>query len=215
MTKININEIFYSISGEADSMGLPMVFVRFSGCNLNCSWCDTKYAKDSYQPMTPNKILEEISKFGCSNVLITGGEPMMQPEGLHELICLLLIKRYKVWVETNGSYNIHNFWASQIRPDLTWIPDLKMPSSGMNHHNEFKNLNYCNQVKCVVADDTDLEYATHFLRGLNYEGVAWFNPVHGKMDLKKLAEWIKKQKQPNWRVGIQLHKLIWGKKRGV
>ncbi|MCX8011618.1 MAG: 7-carboxy-7-deazaguanine synthase QueE, partial [Desulfobacterota bacterium] len=130
-----VNEIFFSIQGESSYAGWPCIFVRLTGCNLRCSYCDTPYAYDEGNPMTIAEILEEIKKIPCNLIEITGGEPLIQEE-TPSLINTLIENEYKVLLETNGSMDI-----GRINPKCVRIIDFKCPSSDMDHFNNFNNIN--------------------------------------------------------------------------
>jgi len=146
---LRINEIFYSIQGESTAVGLPFVFVRLTGCNLRCHYCDTRYAYDEGQWLENDTILERVSRFACPRVAVTGGEPLLQDQ-TPILIADMLARGYDVSMETNGSLDI-----SVLDPRCTIVMDIKCPSSGMHAHNRLPNLKrlgFKDQVKFVIAD---------------------------------------------------------------
>ena len=150
--KLNICEIFFSLQGESTYAGLPCVFVRLSGCNLNCTYCDTLYAKSESFPMDLNAILKKIESYNCNLVEITGGEPLLQTNTLN-LISELINKKYKVLLETNGSISIKS-----IHPDCIKILDIKCPSSGESHNNLKENLKFLtnkDELKFVIGTRED------------------------------------------------------------
>ena len=163
--KLNICEIFFSLQGESTYAGLPCVFVRLSGCNLNCTYCDTLYAKSESFPMDLNAILKKIESYNCNLVEITGGEPLLQTDTL-TLILELINKKYKVLLETNGSINIQN-----IHPDCVKILDIKCPSSGESHNNLKENLKFLtnkDELKFVIGTREDYEFAKTFIKKENF-----------------------------------------------
>lgn len=207
----NISEIFYSIQGEGTRAGLPCVFVRLQGCNLNCSWCDTQYAQDPDEPsikLKGKEIIDEIAKYNCKFVEFTGGEPLLQP-AITEIMEWLCDNGYIVTLETNGSILL-DFIDSRIIKIL----DIKCPSSGMNGNNNFKNLEYLHkddEIKFVIAGRDDFYYAYDIISKyyLTQRANLLFSTVFGKVDLKELAQWILESGLPV-RLQVQLHKIIWG-----
>lgn len=214
----NISEIFYSIQGEGTRVGMPCVFVRLQGCRLRCVWCDTPYALDINQNetmMNGCQIVENIKSFGCDFVEFTGGEPFEQPE-IHFLMKDLVDRGYTVAVETSGYIEL-DFLDKRIIKIL----DVKCPGSGMAKKNKFENFKYLqkhDEVKFVIADRVDYEYAKEICR--KYElaekcDSILFSPVFGKMENVELAEWIL-QDNIKVRLQLQVHKYIWHPdKRGV
>lgn len=213
---LKVNEIFYSIQGESSYAGLPCVFIRLSGCNLRCSYCDTTYAYDEGFEMELEDILERVGNYNCRLIEITGGEPLLQKE-TPELIRRLLDSGCKVLMETNGSLDISVVDERCIR-----IMDVKCPSSGMHEQNDLENLNRIgksDELKFVIADRADYEYAKDILdiAGKNPASLptVHFSPSFGKIILKDLASWILEDAL-DVRLHVQLHKFIWGTSdRGV
>ncbi|MFB3926088.1 MAG: radical SAM protein [Syntrophales bacterium] len=206
---LKVNEIFYSIQGESTYAGYPCVLIRLSGCNLRCSFCDTRYAYTEGVSMEISEILETVAGYGCPLVEITGGEPLLQEE-TPALILSLLEKSYRVLMETNGSMDI-----SRVDPRCVRIIDVKCPSSGESHRNDLQNLNRLtggDEIKFVIADRTDYEYAKMILlRNQRIEEIAvpvHFSPAFGGISLETLASWILEDRLPV-RVHVQLHKIIW------
>lgn len=201
-----VNEIFYSIQGEASRSGMPCIFIRFAGCDLSCSYCDTTYAKTTGMTMTPKRIINSISAYPCRNICLTGGEPLQQ-ENLNTLVSMLLRKKYSVSIETNGCRNI-----SKISRNVHFVMDIKCPGSGQDKQNIFKNLDSLKKsddVKFVVTDRQDYEWAGHLIRKkkLNDKFNVFLSPVHGNLKPEKLAEWLLKDGLAA-RLQLQLHKLI-------
>ncbi|MCJ8502015.1 radical SAM protein [Desulfatitalea alkaliphila] len=212
---LTISEIFHSIQGESSWAGLPFVFVRLTGCNLRCRYCDTRYAYDGGQPMTVDAILQRIAAFGCPRVLLTGGEPLLQGT-TPQLAEALSDRGYTVTVETNGSLDIGVLDARCHR-----IMDIKCPSSGMQHHQRWANLDLLapgDEVKFVVADRDDFQYALDILPRLAARQAAeriLFSPAQGILPPRQLADWLLATRTEA-RLQLQLHKILWpDQDRGV
>jgi 7-carboxy-7-deazaguanine synthase len=211
---LRVNEIFHSIQGESIDTGLPCVFVRLTGCNLRCSWCDTEYAFEEGRSMSVDQVVEEVSRYGCERVEITGGEPLLQPESL-VLMETLLARGHRVLLETGGSLPIEEVPEGVVR-----IVDVKCPGSGEADGNRWENLESLgpdDQLKFVVNDRGDYDWAVRVVRErrlLNRCHVL-FAPVHGALAPGDLARWVLEDRLPV-RVQIQLHKVLWpGVARGV
>ncbi|MCD6353431.1 MAG: radical SAM protein, partial [Proteobacteria bacterium] len=185
---LKVNEIFYSIQGESSYAGWPCIFIRLTGCNLRCSYCDTAYAYEEGEEKTVFAILEEIQKFQCVLVEITGGEPLLQAE-TPVLVNGLLKQGYRVILETNGSLDIRRVSNQCVR-----IVDFKCPGSGMADANNLKNLDYLSdqdEVKFVIGSREDFNYAraliermggSHKKKGGRIENSIHFAPVFGKLE---------------------------------
>jgi 7-carboxy-7-deazaguanine synthase len=211
---LKICEVFKSIQGESSCSGRICSFVRLAGCNLRCRWCDTAYAWEGGTDRTAGSIVSEAKAHGTSLVEITGGEPLLQPET--PLLCEMFIEAgYTVLVETNGSIDI-----SPVPPRVIRIVDIKTPSSG--HENSFLDENYralrlIDECKFVISDRIDFDWSMDIVRKKNLNTIVSnviFSPVVKACVPDQLAEWIIEEKAPV-RLGIQLHKIIWGDKRGV
>ena len=207
---LRVNEIFYSIQGESTFAGFPCIFIRMTGCNLRCTYCDTTYAYDQGDDIRLDSILATVKKFDCSLIEVTGGEPLIQNE-TPDLISTLINNGYTVLLETNGSQDI-----SMVDTQCTRIVDIKCPSSGMDNKNYWKNLDYItpnDQLKFVIAHRQDYLYAKKVLGAAAIKRrkklLINFSPVFNEIDLKDLAEWILEDNLPV-RLQIQLHKYIWG-----
>ena len=207
---LRVNEIFYSIQGESTFAGFPCIFIRMTGCNLRCTYCDTTYAYDQGDDIPLDSILTTVKKFDCSLIEVTGGEPLIQNE-TPDLISTLINNGYTVLLETNGSQDI-----STVDTRCTRIVDIKCPSSGMDNKNYWKNLDYItpnDQLKFVIAHRQDYLYAKKVLDAAAIKRIKKllinFSPVFNEIDLKDLAEWILEDNLPV-RLQIQLHKYIWG-----
>lgn len=207
---LRVNEIFFSIQGESSFAGLPCVFVRLTGCNLRCKYCDTRYAYEEGGLMEIPEIITRVSGHNCRLVEITGGEPLLQEE-TPRLISGLLDLGFTVLLETNGSRDVSGVDRRCVR-----VLDIKCPSSGESEKNDFGNLTvltHLDEVKFVVGDRADYEYAknviTKFAGVLGSLKPPLISPVFGRIDPKSLASWILEDRL-NARLQVQLHKIIWG-----
>jgi 7-carboxy-7-deazaguanine synthase len=210
-----VNEIFYSIQGESIHSGRPCIFVRLTGCNLRCSYCDTRYAYEQGVNMGITEIINRIDAHRCRLVEITGGEPLLQSQ-TPILIHRLLENGYEVMLETNGSLDI-----SRVDGRCIKIVDIKCPTSGESDKNDLGNLKRLgskDQVKFVIGDRSDYEYSKVTMGSISPdfpEEQILFSPVSGGISPSQLAEWILEDNL-NVRLHLQLHKIIWpDKKRGV
>jgi len=207
---MKINEIFYSLQGEGKWMGLPNIFIRTTGCNLRCSFCDTKYAYDTGKTMNIEEAVKNIKNYPCKNVCITGGEPLMQDETL-DLINILIKKGYKICLETNGSKNLEEL---ANKKSLMISLDIKCPSSKMHEKMQLENINLLeqkDQLKFVVKNKEDYNYAKKLINKYKPVCSVFFQPVW-KINPKELAEWIINDGL-NVQMSLQLHKILWGKKK--
>lgn len=209
---MKVNEIFLSVQGESKSSGFPTIFVRFTGCNLRCNYCDTTYAYYEGTEMTPAEIMSEIKKLHYKRVCITGGEPLLQDE-INELLDLL--RSYSVSIETNGSIDVSKVTGYE---NLSLVVDMKAPSSGVSDSMLFKNieaLSHNDEVKFVIGDRNDYEWARSIVETYPCKGVVTFSPVFSKVSYREVVEWILEDRL-DVRFQIQLHKIIWdAEKRGV
>ena len=209
---MKINEIFYSIQGEGAWTGLPNILIRTTGCNLRCSFCDTKYAYNKGKEMTLNEIIKKIKQYPCKYVCITGGEPLLQKDIIY-LIDELLKKGYKISIETNGSLSIEKLVDKK---SLMISLDIKCPSSNMYENNYLENINFLkkgDQLKFVIKNKKDYQYAKGILEKYKPLCTVFFQPVWGK-NPKILTKWIINDGL-NVKLGLQIHKIIWGEKREV
>jgi Organic radical activating enzymes len=207
---VKICEHFRSLQGEGLMMGIPTHFIRTVGCNLTCEWCDTGYASEGGMEMSIEEIVNVIGN--TENVCVTGGEPLLQKDTIPLLERLVAIGK-KITVETNGSIDVSKIPQSQR---IIISMDIKCPSSGMNDRMLYSNvpmLKEKDQLKFVIGDKSDLEYATEFVRNNEVCASIIFTPVGG-MNLRPLAEEVLARRL-NVRVLPQLHKLIWGDQRAV
>jgi len=208
---MKINEIFYSLQGEGKNTGLPTIFIRVTGCNLRCSYCDTKYAYYTGKELEIPKIIKKIEKYNCKNICITGGEPLLQKD-ITLLIDKLTEKNYNICLETNGSCSIKNI---SNKKNLVISLDIKCPSSNMQNKMDYSNIKLLkeeDQLKFIIKNKKDYEYAKEIIERYKPKCTVYLQPVWGT-NPEKLAEWIKKD-YLNVRLGLQLHKIIWGEKRG-
>ncbi|MFC1592188.1 radical SAM protein [Thermodesulfobacteriota bacterium] len=205
---INVNEIFYSIQGESSFAGRPCIFVRLTGCNLRCAYCDTQYAYGEGEALSLAAVLERVGAYPCRLVELTGGEPLLQ-EPAPELIAGLLDRGYTVLLETNGSQDISRADSRCIR-----IVDVKCPSSGEAASFDSANLDRLgsrDEVKFVVGSRADYEYARDMLRQVRERTAVahiHFSPVHALLEPERLAGWILEDGL-EVSLGLQLHKLLW------
>ncbi len=213
---LKVNEIFLSIQGESTRAGFPCAFIRLTGCNIRCSYCDTTYAYEEGVMMEIAAIMKKVEGFNCQLVEITGGEPLIQDE-TPELIRALLDAGYIVLLETNGSKDI-----SMVDRRCIKIMDIKCPSSNEETHNDlenFKRLNQGDELKFVIADKRDYDFAVETLSlipaGKRDAIHVNFSPCFGRISPHILSEWILRDKL-KVRLNIQIHKYIWPpNKRGV
>ena len=212
---MRIEEIFCSIQGEGSRRGRPCTFVRLTGCPLRCRWCDTAYAFHGGEEVDIDTVLERVGKFAPRLVCVTGGEPLAQ-EAVHPLMDRFLDAGYEVLLETSGALD-----ARGVDPRVVRILDLKAPGSGENERNHwptFDELRPTDEIKFVLADRADFDWARDLVRERSLASsvaCVLFSPVHGELDPAELAGWILEEDLP---VVLQLqeHKLIWpGVERGI
>jgi 7-carboxy-7-deazaguanine synthase len=211
---LKINEIFYSIQGESTFVGLPTVFVRLTGCNLRCTYCDTKYSYYEGEKMSLPDILTQVASYGTPYVCITGGEPMLQKSVL-TLMRELCDRGHKVSLETSGSFD-----CAGVDPRVKLVLDVKTPDSGAANSFKISNLNLLDrdiEMKFVICSEQDLEWSEYFCRQhqIFEKFIVLYSPSYGKIDPKWLSENIL-QKKSSARLQLQLHKYIWSPEtRGV
>ncbi len=180
--RLHINEIFYSIQGESTHAGRPCVFVRLTGCNLRCKWCDTEYAFYEGRRMPIAEVVQIIRGYRCDLVEVTGGEPLLQ-EGVYPLSDAMLEAGASVMIETSGAVDV-----SRLDPRIIKIMDLKCTGSGECERNLWSNLEHLtmrDEIKFVVADRADYEWARHAIatRGLaDRAGALLLSPVYGQLE---------------------------------
>ncbi|HSE84338.1 MAG TPA: radical SAM protein [Thermodesulfobacteriota bacterium] len=213
---MKISEIFFSIQGEGMEIGLPTIFVRLFACDLRCSWCDSMYAVEGrdFKDMTIEEVKREIERFGCKRVCLTGGEPLIQKKELEVLARDLVDEGYNVVLETSGHKEPPPiFWAESSLISM----DCKCPSSGMQgkmNFSLFEKLRPKDQLKFVIQDEADYEYAKEILKKYQIKANIIFQPVYGT-NLKWLTERVLEDKLVDVKVLPQLHKIIWGNIKGV
>ena len=205
--KIKINEIYQSIQGESSYSGLPCIFIRFTYCNLRCSYCDTEYAFHEGDEMSIQEILKKVNSYKYNLVEITGGEPLLQ-EGCVELISKLEKENKKVLIETGGALPI-----KKISSKTHIILDIKCPSSNMSDKNLWENINHLkksDEVKFVIGNKEDYEWTKKIIEEyqLNQKCFILFSPVYNKIEPRKIVKWILKDNL-DVRFQIQIHKEIW------
>ncbi len=209
-TELNINEIFYSLQGEAREVGLPTVFVRLTGCPLRCSYCDTEYAFKGNNLFSIDAVLTEIKKYNTKFVCVTGGEPLAQIN-CHILLDRLVKENYQVSLETSGSIDI-----ADINPGVSIVMDVKTPSSNESDKNLYTNiekLELKDQLKFVIGSKADFDWSVALLSKHPTPAEVLFSPVFEAVEPMQLAQWIL-DGQLNVRLQVQLHKLLWGDEKG-
>jgi 7-carboxy-7-deazaguanine synthase len=202
--------MFRSIQGEGLMIGAVTYFIRSVGCNLSCSWCDTRYSRDGGEDIPVKEIADRVK--GERNICVTGGEPLLQDD-VYELLNTLINDGKNIVLETNGSVDISKVPAHK---NLMISMDIKCPSSGMSEMMDTSNIQHLkstDQLKFIIGDGSDLEYAVSFIESHDIPCNIIFSPVGG-MDIEPLTEEVV-ERGLNVRVLPQLHKLIWGNKRSV
>ncbi len=211
---IKVNEIFYSIQGESTCAGLPCVFVRLTGCNLRCCYCDTQYAYTDGTNLSLAEIQNKVSKFNANLIEITGGEPLLQSQVVY-LSRNFIDQGKTVLVETNGTQNIAQLPAPAIR-----IMDIKCPGSGESDKMDWKNIDRLrarDNVKFVLSNREDFDWAVEVVLRYNLldRATILFSPTFGLLNPEVLASWMLDLSLPI-RLNLQLHKYIWNpNQRGV
>jgi 7-carboxy-7-deazaguanine synthase len=211
---MKVCEVFTSIQGESSYAGLPCTFIRLTGCNLRCTYCDTTYAYAEGSERSVEEVADFVRDRGVKLVEITGGEPLMQ-EDVHPLIERLLNSGYTVLVETNGSMNIR-----EIDSRAVLILDIKTPGSGMSGEMDFSNLAHLKQtdeIKFVLTGRADYDWAKEIMSryALEEKCHVLFSPAFGILSPEKLSEWILEDSLAV-RLNLQLHAYIFGSgKKGV
>jgi 7-carboxy-7-deazaguanine synthase len=208
-----VNEIFFSIQGEGTRAGRPCVFVRLTGCPLRCVWCDTAYAFHEGKRRELDEVVAEVEAFPCRLLTLTGGEPLSQVDAF-PLVTRLADRGFEVLVETSGHVPIE-----RLDPRAVAILDVKAPGSGESgrmHAPNLDRLRAQDEVKLVLADRADYEWARTLARDPRLHGATvLFSPVHGQLDPGQLGRWILEDGLPV-RLQVQLHKQLWpGVERGV
>lgn len=210
--RLKVAEIFYSLQGEADSVGIPTVFVRLTGCPLRCQYCDTAYAFHGGEWWELDAILQRVGEYGARHVCVTGGEPLAQRACL-TLLTALADAGYRVSLETSGAMPIDAVDRRVIR-----VVDVKTPGSGEEHRNRYDQLALLRpeeQVKFVVCDRADYDWSRAKVSDtqLPQRCQVLFSPSHEQLPARTLADWILEDRLPV-RFQIQLHKYLWGNVAG-
>ena len=218
--RYNVNEIFLSIDGEGYRTGLPVVFIRLYGCNLNCSYCDTRYSceKEEYREMSLYDILAQVLSYGVPRVTLTGGEPLIHP-GVKDLIVSLVANDIEVNIETNGAVDLDEFIEFKYNSKVVFTMDYKCKSSGMEDKMILSNLEFLQPkdvIKFVVSNYNEMEKMEYILESSKCKAQPYVSPVFGAIEPSELVEYILDNKLNNVKVQVQLHKIIWNPNmRGV
>ena len=210
--RLRITEVFHSLQGEADTAGLPTVFVRLTGCPLRCHYCDTEYAFYGGQWWSIDAVLERVAPFGTRYVCVTGGEPLAQPN-VHKLMARLCDRGFRVSLETSGALDARAVDARVVR-----VLDVKTPGSGEESRNFLPNFGGVRPedlVKFVLTGRADYDWSRAFVAAHNLAArtQVLFSPSYGELDPTELAAWILADRLPV-RLQLQLHKLLWGGEPG-
>jgi 7-carboxy-7-deazaguanine synthase len=211
---VKINEIFFSIQGESSYAGLPCAFVRLTGCNLRCGYCDTKHAYEEGREQATEQVIEAVSRFPTKLVEVTGGEPLLQEETL-SLVTAFTERGYKVLIETNGTVSLQGIDAR-----ATVVMDIKCPGSGMSGHMLWDNVDLLrphDEVKFVLTDRDDYDWASGIIeeRKLVGKHIVHLASAYSVLDPRLLASWILEDGL-DARLQLQLHKYVWPNvERGV
>ena len=210
--RLKITEIFYSLQGEALTVGIPTTFIRLTGCPLRCQYCDTEYAFSGGDWMGFDAILERVAANQTRYVTVTGGEPLAQKPCL-DLLAMLCDAGYRVSLETSGALDI-----SKVDSRVVKVMDIKTPGSGEEKRNHLENLDCISehdQIKFVICDQRDYEWSRELLQrhDLNERCEVLFSPSFEQLAATDLADWILRDGLPV-RMQMQLHKLLWGNQPG-
>ncbi|MDO9424247.1 MAG: 7-carboxy-7-deazaguanine synthase QueE [Methylobacter sp.] len=212
MSLLRITEIFHSLQGESNTVGLPTVFIRLTGCPLRCVYCDTAYAFAGGKKIEIDAVIAQAEQYGTQYITVTGGEPLAQPACL-ELMTKLLDKGYSVSLETSGALDV-----SEVDQRVVKVMDLKTPSSGELSRNRYQNIEYLtqkDQLKFVIGNDEDYHWSKAVLTEYDLPNRCeiLFSPVMGQQNPTELAEKILKDRLPV-RFQLQLHKILWDDAQG-
>ena len=210
--QVRITEVFYSLQGESNTVGLPTVFVRLTGCPLRCNYCDTAYAFKGGQLCSIEEVIKQVQRYAPRYVTVTGGEPLAQPACL-ELLTQLCDLGFQVSLETSGAMSVANVDSRVIK-----VMDLKTPSSTEMQRNCLDNISFLtakDQVKFVMANRNDFDWSVDMMQRhqLAQRCQVLFSPVYGQLASRDLAAWILKDNLPV-RFQLQLHKIIWNDEPG-
>ena len=211
-TRLRLTEIFYSLQGEADTVGIPTVFVRLTGCPLRCQYCDTAYAFYGGQWWTLPDILAKVAEFGTRFVCVTGGEPLAQ-KNCQSLLTALCDAGYRVSLETSGALPI-----DAVDPRVIRVVDVKTPGSGeesRNLYDQLAQLRESDLVKFVICSRSDYEWSCSKVTelGLSARCGVLFSPSASQLPARELADWVLADRLPV-RFQLQLHKILWGDQPG-
>jgi 7-carboxy-7-deazaguanine synthase len=209
---LRITEIFHSLQGETNTVGIPTVFIRLTGCPLRCVYCDTAYAFTGGKKIFIADIIAQVKQYACKYITVTGGEPLAQAACI-ELMRQLLDKNYIVSLETSGALDV-----SDVDPRVIKVMDIKTPSSGEVDKNRYANIAHLtaqDQIKFVIGNDEDYQWSKAILTQYNLFNRCeiLFSPVMGQQNPIELAEKILTDRLAV-RFQIQLHKLLWGDAQG-
>lgn len=207
-SRLKITEIFRSLQGEADTVGIPTVFVRLTGCPLRCQYCDTTYAFQGGEWWTLDDIVRRVKELEVTHVCVTGGEPLAQKSCL-PLLTMLCDGGWRVSLETSGAMSLEG-----VDPRVVKVVDVKTPASGeesRNRYDELARLDRKDLVKFVICGREDYEWSRAKARelGLAERCTVLFSPSHAQLPARELADWILEDRLPV-RFQIQLHKYLWG-----
>lgn len=222
---MKVIEIFGSIDGEGKRTGQLATFIRLAGCNLRCTYCDTKYSFDvkNARDMSTDEIVTECKKIGYHNVTLTGGEPLLNEGTVEFLIYALCNNGFQVNIETNGSIDLRNLTTERVLQglDFFFTVDYKTKFSGMNKYMNAYSFECLDSdkdiVKCVVANREDMDDALSYLDDFKCKSFnIWFSPVYGEIEPREIVEYVKEHNRQDITVQVQLHKIIWDpNERGV
>jgi 7-carboxy-7-deazaguanine synthase len=210
--RLKITEIFRSLQGEADTVGIPTVFVRLTGCPLRCGYCDTAYAFHGGEWWTIEDVLARVRALEVSHVCVTGGEPLAQPTAA-ALLTALCDGGWRVSLETSGAMPL-----AAVDPRVVKVVDIKTPGSGeesRNRYDELPRLGAADLIKFVIVDRADYEWSRAQLRErrLAERCTVLFSPSHAELPARDLADWVLEDRLPV-RFQVQLHKYLWGDQPG-
>lgn len=210
---LKIHEIFYSLQGETSRFGLPTVFVRLTGCPMRCTYCDTAYAFSGGSNIEIDDILNTVAEFGARYVTVTGGEPLAQKQ-CHILLKALCDAGYSVSLETGGAIDI-----APVDARVSVILDIKTPASQEEKNMLWSNLTHlksADEIKFVLCDRADYDWAKTKMHEFNLteKCPVLFSPSYHQLKADELAVWILQDRLPV-RMQIQLHKILWGERKGV